>query len=41
MEDYNGLGVCNFYYNDPDNTDKIELMKLIQHLWDGDWCENR
>ena len=25
---------------DADNENRIELLKLTQHLWDGDWCVN-
>ena len=39
LKDCSGLGVCGFYFNGPDNIDRIELVKLKQHLRDGDWCE--
>ena len=35
-EDYGNMGVCGFHLKDPDKTKRIDFMKLVQHLWDGD-----
>ena len=39
MKYYYHVCVCCFYFNDPYNTDRIELMKLARQLRDEDWCE--
>ena len=41
MEENGHEGVCGFYFNASYKIDRIELMKLTQHLWDGDWCEKQ